>query len=279
MRFEIKAGGVTAILFGVAALSSAVFMLGLLAGYDVGRESQSSAAQVATAYPVAAPPTSTAASAESAATPGNATATASALTAPPKHPATAAAAIPAPVNPVAPIAPIATAKPVLAKHPKPPMRSPPSEAASLPQRMAPEARPPSGDMNAPAPGADIGEEAAGTSGIGAEPGAGEAPVPHAAAGVIASARPQPRHKPFNIQIEAAMDRGGANEMAHRLQALGYQPHLVPAQLNGQTWYKVVIGPYATQEAAASAQQEMRAKYNSIYGGGASTGSGTLNSRD
>ena len=44
MRFEIKTGGVTAILFGVAALSGAVFMLGLLAGYDVGRESQSSAA-------------------------------------------------------------------------------------------------------------------------------------------------------------------------------------------------------------------------------------------
>ena len=52
MRFEIRSGGVVAILLGVAALSFAVFMLGLLAGYDVGRESQSSAAQVATAYPV-----------------------------------------------------------------------------------------------------------------------------------------------------------------------------------------------------------------------------------
>ena len=44
MRFEIKSGGIVAILFSVAALSGAVFMLGLLAGYDVGRESQSSAA-------------------------------------------------------------------------------------------------------------------------------------------------------------------------------------------------------------------------------------------
>ena len=56
MRFEIKSGGVVAILFGVAALSGAVFIFGLLAGYDVGRESQSSAAQVATAYPIGVPP-------------------------------------------------------------------------------------------------------------------------------------------------------------------------------------------------------------------------------
>ena len=35
-----------------------------------------------------------------------------------------------------------------------------------------------------------------------------------------------------------MDRSGADEMVQRLQGLGYQPHLVPAQLNGQTWYKV-----------------------------------------
>ena len=80
-----------------------------------------------------------------------------------------------------------------------------------------------------------------------------------------------RHKPFNIQIQAAMDRGGASEMVHRLQALGYQPHLVPTQLNGETWYKVVIGPYPTQEAAAVAQQEMRTKYNNLYGGGRTRG--------
>ena len=69
-----------------------------------------------------------------------------------------------------------------------------------------------------------------------------------------------------------MDRSGADEMVHRLQGLGYQPHLVPAQLNGQTWYKVVIGPYPTQEAATAAQSEMRAKYNRLYGGGVSAAS-------
>ena len=91
-------------------------------------------------------------------------------------------------------------------------------------------------------------------------------TPRAAATAVASAHPPARHKPYTIQIQAAMDRNGANEMVQRLQALGYQSHMVPAELNGQTWYKVVIGPYATQEAAAAAQQEMRTKYNSIYGG-------------
>ncbi len=61
-----------------------------------------------------------------------------------------------------------------------------------------------------------------------------------------------------------MDSAGANAMLQRLQTLGYPTHLVPAHLNGQTWYKVVIGPYPTQEAAAAAQQAMRAKYNSTY---------------
>ena len=56
MRFEIKSGGVAAILVGLAALSGAVFMLGLLAGYERSAgESQTSAAQIATDYPVAAP--------------------------------------------------------------------------------------------------------------------------------------------------------------------------------------------------------------------------------
>jgi len=63
MRFEIRSGGIAAIVFAIAALSGTVFMLGLLAGYDVGRESQSSQAQVATDYPVETPPESAAASA------------------------------------------------------------------------------------------------------------------------------------------------------------------------------------------------------------------------
>ena len=58
-----------------------------------------------------------------------------------------------------------------------------------------------------------------------------------------------------------------------------QSRLVPAQLNGQTWYKVVIGPYPTQDAAAAAQSEMRAKYNRRYGGAASAASAPSGTSD
>jgi DedD protein len=266
MRFEIKSGGVVAILFGVAALSGAVFMLGLLAGYDVGRESQSSAAQVATAYPLAAPPAIDA--------PATASSGAAASAAPAEHSVTEATVPPSPANPVAPIPPVASAKPVVAKHPKPITRSTSSAFAPPPERMA-SASPPSSAMDSP-PGSPASDETS-DSGGGADAADTEAPAPRAAA--IASARPQPHHKPFNIQIEAAMDRSGASEMVRRLHGLGYQPHLVPAQLNGQTWYKVVIGPYPTQEAAAAAQTEMRAKYNRLYGGAASAASAPSGTSD
>jgi DedD protein len=264
MRFEIKSGGVVAILFGVAALSGAVFMLGLLAGYDVGRESQSSAAQVATAYPLAAPPAIDAPATAS----SGAAASAAPASAPAEHSVTEATVPPSPANPVAPIPPVASAKSALAKHTKPIARSTPSAFAPPPDRTAFESPPPSTAMDSPPRGSPAAEDNASDSGGGADAADTEAPAPRAAA--IASARPQPHHKPFNIQIEAAMDRSGASEMMRRLHGLGYQSRLVPAQLNGQTWYKVVIGPYPTQEAAAAAQSEMRAKYNRLYGGSAAS---------
>src|ERR1700687_4871558 len=112
MRFEIKSGGVVAILFGVAALSGAVFMLGLLAGYDVGRESQSSAAQVATAYPVAAPSTGAPATESSVASDaGGRAAPAPPPALPAPHPATVPPAESSPASPLASAKPIAAAKP------------------------------------------------------------------------------------------------------------------------------------------------------------------------
>jgi len=92
------------------------------------------------------------------------------------------------------------------------------------------------------------------------------PTPRASVPVIASARPPVHRRPYNIQIQAVMDRNGAEVMVVRLQNLGYTPHIVSTQLSGQTWYKVEVGPYATQQAAAAAQQQLRAKYNGTYGG-------------
>jgi cell division septation protein DedD len=72
-------------------------------------------------------------------------------------------------------------------------------------------------------------------------------------------------KPYNIQIEAAMDISGADQMMVRLRKLGYPSHLVPTEIAGQRWYKVEVGPYATVEAASSAEAQLRQKYDSIYG--------------
>lgn len=232
MRFEIKSGGVAAILVGIAALSGAVFMLGLLAGYDVGRESASSQAQVATAYPLAPP-----AAAES----------------------SASAPIPSPAAPVAAQSPAAAPSRVAAAG---------AGAVAGGARTRPGGRMASAQNHTDA-----------TTGAASAERRTSKPAPIAAAAPSATtqrrmaavapansvSKPAPRRHPYNIQIQAAMDRGGADEMIRRLQSLGYSAHLTPTQLAGQTWYKVEVGPYATQAEAEAAQAGLRTRYNSAYG--------------
>ena len=79
--------------------------------------------------------------------------------------------------------------------------------------------------------------------------------------------PDGGHRPYNIQIRAAMDLNGGNAMMKRLEQLGYQAHLVPTEIAGQTWYRIEVGPYTSQEEAAAAEVELRQKYNSTYSGG------------
>jgi DedD protein len=255
MRFEIKSGGAVAIVFGIAALSGAVFMLGLLAGYDVGRESKVSAAQVATAYPVAAPPAGSSTPVEPAAATS-----------------TAANAIETPA-PAAVVSPVARPPAAGARHPASVAHATTPASTPSKRRLAREAPSPTSAMSTPETNAGTGEEASGSPARAADHHATAKPVAREASEKPAP-QPTPRHKPYNIQIEAAMDRAGADEMVRRLRALGYKPHVVPTRLNGETWYKLVIGPYPTQASAAAAQQQMRTKYNSRYGGGRATGAGT-----
>ena len=69
---------------------------------------------------------------------------------------------------------------------------------------------------------------------------------------------------FNIQIQTAMDQQNANQMVHQLQQLGYHPRLVSTPIDGPTSYKVEIGPYASQNEARAAKDELRLKYNSAF---------------
>src|SRR5579863_6427147 len=56
MRFEIGKGGIAAVSLGLILLSTSVFVFGLCVGWDIGSQSQRSAAQMATDYPLEPPP-------------------------------------------------------------------------------------------------------------------------------------------------------------------------------------------------------------------------------
>jgi cell division septation protein DedD len=78
--------------------------------------------------------------------------------------------------------------------------------------------------------------------------------------------PAPRKHPFNIQIDAVMDRAGADDMMRRLRGLGFPSTETATSLNGQTWYRVSVGPYATQEEAQAAQEKLHQQYRATYNG-------------
>ena len=70
--------------------------------------------------------------------------------------------------------------------------------------------------------------------------------------------------PYNIQIEAVMDKSGADEMVSRLKTLGYNAQEMKTALNGQIWYRVRVGPYNSQEEAKAAQDKLREQYKQAY---------------
>jgi len=61
-----------------------------------------------------------------------------------------------------------------------------------------------------------------------------------------------------------MDRDGADRMVRRLQALGYPAVAETTDIDGQTWYRVKVGPYQSQEEAQEAQEKLRAAYREQY---------------
>jgi cell division septation protein DedD len=73
-----------------------------------------------------------------------------------------------------------------------------------------------------------------------------------------------RKHPFNIQIEAVMDRNGAQQMVNRLQSLGYPAGMETTDIEGQTWYRVRVGPYDSEDDAQAAQQKLRDEYKQKF---------------
>jgi cell division protein FtsN len=248
MRFEVKGGGIAAILFAVTLLSGAVFVLGLLAGYDVGRQAQIDSAQLATSYPLQSP--SAAATVAS-----NEAATSAAITPPQSAASTTTSALEQ-ATPAASQTSVAPVSQRLASSAPPPATK---QRSSMEDTQS--ADEDAGDA-AESEGSDANEEESQTP--------DNSEVPHAVASTAVASTAAPVHrKPYNIQIEAAMDINGADGMMARLQKLGFQSHLVPTEIGGQRWYKVEVGPYATQEEASDAEAALRQKYDATYGGPAS----------
>jgi septal ring-binding cell division protein DamX len=238
MRFEIGPGGGFVILVGLLGLSAAVFFLGMISGREMA-QSELGQNQLATVYPMppAAPEAAPSPAAEAAAAP------AAAAPAVPRPARAAAASAPAPSAhaAVAAAGAVAVAMPKPAAEPAAPR--PAVASVSPPHRAAP---------------ARAAETGASESAAPAEEASARREEP-------ATASPTEAHRRgYNIVIDAAMDRSGADKMASRLLALGYTPHIVPALINGQTWYKVQVGPYPSEDDARAAQAQLRAAYSARY---------------
>ncbi len=248
MRFEVKAGGIAAIVVAMTLLSGAVFVLGLLAGYDVGRQAQIDTAQLATSYPL--PPAATSSQASNQSLEGGASSM--------PQPSSVANSSGAGTTSVTALADDNS----VAKRPNPaPISN--SSSVSGPNRLVTAST--SGRSTTSRSSAT---DAGSTSGPNSEAGdeSGDSSEAAGASGRKVAATESHRRKPYNIEIEAAMDIAGADQMMERLQKLGYSSHLVPTEIDGQRWYKVEVGPYATAEEASAAEAELRQRYDATYGG-------------
>ena len=236
MRFEIRTAGMVVILLGLASLSAIVFALGMVAGYGMARQAAPEAAQVANVFPAPTPP-----AVEPSPVPSPA---AEAMTSPAAVPTVSPAAAPSEVAPAVLPTRRPAAMPTIAERESPPV---------LPEKSV-----------EPSP------EASATPKVARETTAPETPPKASGAaeaspsGEASAARATEHIKPYNIQIDAVMDRQNAEQMSERIEKLGYHAFLVPTTIDGQTWWRVRVGPYRTEDEARAAQAQLREQYSKAY---------------
>jgi cell division septation protein DedD len=73
-------------------------------------------------------------------------------------------------------------------------------------------------------------------------------------------------KKWSVQISAAPAQDIAEALMEQLKIDGYDGYVVPAEVNGQTYFRVRIGPFDERDKAESARQSLgqRASYRNAY---------------
>ena len=74
----------------------------------------------------------------------------------------------------------------------------------------------------------------------------------------------PGSRGYNIQIQALMDKSAADEMVSKLKRLGYNGQESKVAFNGQTWYRVRVGPYPSADEANAAQARLHDQLKQDY---------------
>ena len=276
MRFEIRTGGALAFLIGLGLLSGSVFLLGLVAGYEMGRQQEGNH-QFASVYPL--PPAAASSPAAGAGTGIEATPVPAAVAPVAESPPLAEAA---PTPEVAP--PLAEAAPTPEVPPPPEAAPPPAVAvAPAPVAPAPMAPPPMAAapmttppaITAPVAPAPVATAPVASAAIASAPVVpARPPIARSSTMEGSATHGEPeisspvsqRHRGgYSIQIEAVMDKSGADGMVAKLRHLGYEAYLVETLIGGETWYRVRVGPFPTEAAAQSAEQKLHAQYSGSLG--------------
>jgi serine/threonine protein kinase/septal ring-binding cell division protein DamX len=98
------------------------------------------------------------------------------------------------------------------------------------------------------------------------PSAADSAFEPPAAGDVSSVTPQcvPTPHRYNVQVDAVSDKAAADEMLRRIASLGFKACEKTITVKGEKQYAVRIGPYATADEAAAAQEKLHEQYKAAF---------------
>jgi cell division protein FtsN len=75
--------------------------------------------------------------------------------------------------------------------------------------------------------------------------------------VDATDAPPPGKGGWSVQASPTMDRAAAEGLAQQLKSRGYETRIVRVLRNGETWYRVQVGRFATAQQANETMRKLR----------------------